>query len=662
MKPRLLFLAPLALVAVMGLAAFATPQVALQLAEARIDTALSKIRKQSTSVADRGLVSFDLFSRTVTVRDLVIDAPGDGSKVRIGSLTIVRPVEEGERLTAERVVFEGLQVFSAGDLTIVPRIEIRAYDGPAQGLVSTPGVGRLARSQADVIGQVSLAGASIPLIEMTLERAKVRRRIADVSIGRVSKGVIEEGSVGSTSVTALGLAEDASPEASAFEAETGLIEYRRISLPVIWRFYASDGIGSREPVVEHVSASGVRGSFALRPSGRLNLTADRLEAEGLEIRPLSFDPRAHETLARKQRRGEPLTPAEMRQQLLFAIDAARAFAFGRVAAVNVVAEAQLPERSVVSGRLALGEIGPYADARLSNAKIGGFALGDPEGSRLGAARLDLTGFDASELATYLERVGNDEILLTTTPMPVDLVRIAPRVESVSLAGARAAGLLGEIKIGGARIDIDAPHNDVPRRVAVKLNEVDAAPALGGRIEELLQVAGLERLVGSAAFSMSFDATTGIVTLDQLASRVEKLGAISATGSLDDVDPSVAVATGAEFVDKLSAITLQPFKFSFRNEGGFEALLRQAASREGSPAELYREEVAQRTAPFLTELLGPPAGPSAQALSDFIRDPRTLDVEVAPKTPDLPLIDFLQSLKLGPDGIAQTIDVTILNRR
>ncbi|GLK67423.1 hypothetical protein [Hansschlegelia plantiphila] len=660
MKRKLAIVA-VCVTALVGAVALACPIIARYVAEAEVDDALRLIRRQSTAVANRGDVSVDIAKRSVTIRDLSIEPPGDGSKVRIAALTFRRPWKSNERLSADEVVLEGVTVTSPLAITTAPRIAIRSYSGPARGLVATPGIGAIARSQADVIGQVSSAGADIPSIEIADQKTGVRRTLDRVSIGRVDGGLVSRVTVSRATIDAPDL-RPAPKQARELELTAGELVAERLSLPILWRFFAGDGAGDREPLAEMVSASRASVTFGLRPSGSMTIRSDLLYAKALQLRALAFPFTVIDDVVAKLRRGEAPTPADVRRQASIVVDAASAFSFGAIGAKETQAQALLPDGRRVSAALKSFEIGPYVDARLANITAQGLTYDDGAGVSAAIERFDLVKLDATRLAAYGARVGRDEIMLTTRPTAEDVILTAPRIERIALTRAGFRSSLGELNVAGASVDIDAPLDAVPQRLAMKFDALDVAPSSGSWFAEALRSAAVERLRGAATLTLALNPTNNKLELDALEARLEGIGAITAKGSLAKVDPTIAISKGADFVDKLSAIVIQSFKFTARNDGGFETLLRRAAEQSGAEAEQFREATAVQADAQLLRLFGPPAAQSGEALADFIREPRSIVVSIDPKSPDVTLIDFIRSLALGPAGIAQTIDVTVLNKR
>ncbi|HVI29125.1 hypothetical protein [Hansschlegelia sp.] len=656
---RKLVVTALAALLLAAVAALAAPWVIRALVESRVDATLENIRVRSTSMVNRGEVTVELANRIVVIHGLTIVPPGAGSKVRIGSLRLVEPWPSEGRLTARRIVLENIAVTSAADRTTIPRIELRGYSGPEEGLVTTPGTGYRARSQADVIAQVSVDAINIPSIETVAERTGIRRSFRNISVTRLMNGVIDIASIEGVSIRA---PKSGRSETSAFELTASAASLDGLDLPTLWRFYAGDGVGDRQPLVSEFSAS----RLALRAggvgSGEITAKADAASVTGVELRPLTFTLSEIDDIVAKLKDDEALTPADVRRKLLMMVEAVRAVSFEAIHLSGLGVEVGAAKDRRLTTTMRAVAIGPYADARLEQASVDGLAYSEPGGRSLQIAQTRMRGLDASRLTAYAERIGRDEILLAMQPTAEDVVRTAPRIGGLELHEARFSGAIGDVAVANAQLDVNAPLDAVPQHVGLALDGVDIAPREGSSLAATLRTVALERARGSARLAVTLDPATRELSLNSLEAKIEDLGSIRASGGLAKVDPRLAISTGSEFIDKLSEIVLEPFRIAASNDGLFETALRRAAQAADEPHDAFRDALATRAGDEIATLFGPPARQSAEAVSAFIRQPRSIEITINPKTPDTRLIDFLQSLPLGPAGIAQTIDVTILNRR
>ena len=659
MSRRLVVTALAALILAAG-AVLAAPLVIHAVVESRVDVTLENIRVRNTSVVNRGEVTVDLSDRIVAIHGLTIVPPGAGSKVRIGSLRLVEPWPSEGRLTAREIVLEDIAVVSAADHTTIPRIELRGYSGPEEGLVTTPGTGYRARSQADVIAQVSVDAINIPSIETVAERTGIRRSFRNISVTRLMNGVIDIASIEGVSIRA---PKPGRSETSAFELTASAASLDGLDLPTLWRFYAGDGVGDRQPLVSEFSAS----RLALRAggvgSGEITARADAASVTGVELRPLTFTLSEIDDIVAKLKDDEALTPADVRRKLLMMVEAVRAVSFEAVHLSGLSVEVgAAKDRRLTTMTMRAVAVGPYAEARLEQASVEGLAFSEPGGRALQIAQAGMHGLDASRLAAYTERVGRDEILLAMQPTAEDVVRTAPRIGGLNLREARFSGAIGDVAVANAQLDVNAPLDAVPQHVGLALDGVDIAPREGSSMAATLRTVALERARGSARLAVTLNPATRELSLNSLEAKIEDLGSIRASGGLAKVDPRLAISAGSEFIDKLSEIVLEPFRITARDDGLFETALQRAAQAADEPHDAFRDALAIRAGDEIATLFGPPARQSAEAVSEFIRQPRSIEITINPKTPDTRLIDFLQSLPLGPAGIAQTIDVTILNRR
>lgn len=659
---RALAITSLVLVALVGGTVLAGPRLAQLYAEAQVDKALARIRVQTTSVANRGEVAVDLGARAVTVQDLSVESARREQRVTIRALTIVGPRTSGDLLTAERVVFDDVAVRSAGETITVPRVEIQNYSGPERGLTATPGVGRNARSQADIIALISLERAVAPSVTFSGDASGLKRTLRNVSVNRVVRGAVESATIDGVAFDVPYLPAEQSPQTSSLAISAGPIVYEGVNLPTLWRFYASDGSGDRQPFLKSAVVANATAVATLRPGGVLRASWRRLKIEDVELRPLAFPVTAFDVVVSKLREGHPTTPAEIREQLLHAADALRAVSFDRVRLEGASAEIARDGERLREFQIAAAEVGPYADGRLDTVKAERFSLRRDDGLRFALEKADLRGVDLAGLMRYADKVGRDEILMSVEPTAADLVRYAPRLTSAEATGLDAAGEDGEIRARTVKVEVNAPLDAVPQRIAFDLDDLDARPAQATKAARALAAMRLPDLRGGLSFALTLDPNAKTLALSNFDYRFANLGTVKANGELASVDPLLAVAPGAAFVDKFSAIELGTFKVLMTDDGAVETMIRRAADQAQTPVELYREEIARDAQETISRVFGPPAENSAEAVARFIREPRTLEVTVNPRTTAAQLLELIRAADLGPAGIAQVIDVAALYKR
>lgn len=659
---RRTFVIPVAavvLLAVVG--ALLTPSLARRYAQWQVDTAFARIREDSTSVVTRGPVTVDIWTWTATVVDVVVVSPG-GSTTSIGAIIVDHPANDGERLTARHITLTDVTVVDGDAVSQAPRIDIANYAGPAKGVVSTPGLQRDPRTQASIFSEISFDGATMPTIEITSTVSGVHRTITDFTVDRVVLGIADSARARAVKIAAPDPRPGRTDDERAFELRVADLSFERLAIPAVWRFYAGDPVDDREPVIGRIEAKRFALSTGFAGGVHVALSADRMVGENLKLRPLAFPIGDIDEALTRARSDDPPGPAEIRAQLRMSVDIARAVSIDGLVFETLKGEEGGPGRETNRWSAGSLQIGAYADATLSRVAVkdGAIDAGGRFSGTLGGAEADR--LDAASFMEHLGMLGRDEILLTAKPTTEDVIRISPRLTKLGVSHLSLKTPQGSLSLEGGRADADAPRAMVPQKLSLTLAGIDLSAPPGAWLGGLLKIAAVDHLKGAATSTLSLDPNTGVLSLDALDYRFEGLGAIRARGGLAHVDPALAFLTGARFLDKLSLVTLMPFRVSAVNEGLVETVLKRAAEQAGDPVEAFRERTALDVEAQVTRLFGPPAAESAITLADFVRKPEAIEIRVAPRTPGMTLIDFLQSLSLGPVGIAQTIDVQILPKR
>lgn len=640
----------------------AAPWIAERYAASKVDDALEQIRTRATAVAHRGSVSVDIWTRTVVVRDVSLDMPGEnGSKARIARVTIERPSTSNGRVAAARVRIDNVAVRTGDETTTIPAIEVTGYDGPAEGLAGAAPSGKAVRTQADVMETVSFAGAAVPSIEVHNERLGAFRRATGVVFGRMSDGVVSRASVSGADLNVAERAARDGTSRGGFSLSTGAVEAFDLSLPAALRFQASDGAGERERLF--ASALITRLNVAT-PTDRLGLvtaSAKTLQIDDLRLRALAFTPEALAEMNVRRLSDDPPTPADLRQRLMLLTDLVRAFAVAKVTASDLSWSVAPADGRWRSGAAALIEISSVADGRAASA-LARNASSESDLGRAMVEKAEVQRVDASGLLAYAERLGRDQGLLTTTPPPDEVVKLFPRVGRAEIAGARVTAIDGAFySVGSIRTGQRSEAEALPNKAGLVIESLNVPVPKEGLVAPYLAEAGLERLNVDLRLIASLDATTKTLTLDALDYASPGIADARLTGSLTNVDPTLAVATGGEFIQKLSEVTLQPFELHVLDRGGVEAALSTAAQAAKRPKDVFADALSDDLKVRLTDALGPSAEPSATALALFLRDGGALDVTISPRAPDTRLLDLLSVIKLGPKGWAQALDLTVVAR-
>ncbi|WP_020178492.1 hypothetical protein [Methylopila sp. M107] len=651
-----------AAVAFAALLAFLVPLAVQRYAAFKVDAALSRIGYQTTSMVQRGAVSVDVWSWTVNVGNIEIVGAGGATRTSIGRMSIASPGDAAGRMTADRMILDDVKVKAPGEIISIPRAEIRFYSGPESGLTATPGLGRNVESQADLFENVSIGRIVAPIVVFVGDKSGLRRTVRNLVVNDMRDGVISSATADAITLDAPYLPPSGDGAPSSLLISTGEVRYDGLSLPTLWRFRDGDPGGDRKQLLKSVTIADIALSLTLRPGGRFSASIKKLDAVGIQLRPLGFAISSFDPVATGMRFNDGATPQEVREQMAFALSLLRSASFERISMTDAQAQLTSASDPLKNVGVGLAEIGPYADARLETVRLEKLSQSNAEGFKLALGGGRAYGFDASGALQYADRVARDEVLLTTRPSPAEMLKIIPRIKALDAQDFDVSSADGALRVDRARIEINAPLDAVPQNVMFRLDGLDASPPPDSEAQRWIERMELEGLKGSAKFSLTLNPADNVLSLDWMDYGFEGLGKVSASGKLERVDPVLAVSTGADFVDKFSAIRLAPFKLTLTDDGATGVLLRRAAAKAGEQVDAYREDIATEAQAAFPRLLGPPAEQSGQAAAEFIRDPRQAEVTLAPRRMDQTLLDLIRAAQLGPVGLAQVVDLTVLYKR
>ncbi len=184
----------------------------------------------------------------------------------------------------------------------------------------------------------------------------------------------------------------------------------------------------------------------------------------------------------------------------------------------------------------------------------------------------------------------------------------------------------------------------------------AAPEVGGMMQGL----GYTDLVLSVSLDAGFDATADTLALRSFALDVTDVGKLTISGAFSHVKVHNIVGTGADGkpVPKVSP-DLDAMTVRFDNAGIIQRALDMQAQILGSS----REDVAAQWPMLLMFLIGDAGGMDFQqkvqtALVDFLKDPKSLTVKLAPAAP-VPFDEMLKTLDADQSKLPELLGVDIV---
>lgn len=304
-----------------------------------------------------------------------------------------------------------------------------------------------------------------------------------------------------------------------------------------------------------------------------------------------------------------------------------------------------------------------------------------------ADRITLTGpgLDANGRRTFASIVYNGFVM--ASPESRTTVRLA-RTEGVTLL---TAAQIPPVKSPGTTISlfnrlsaedtVVSPDNGVPITIrdlrventaftdtfptAVKMSATGIqvpTEALDDEGRQRLKSIGYDSLTFGVEASSNWDAATGTLTLPSVALSGASMGRLDFSAVLGGVTAdNVRAAQSGDpqtVMGMLQNMTIQSAKLRFDNQSIVERLIDYSAKDQGVSRDVL---VGQMTAalPMLLQPLQNAAFSDevSKAIGDFLRQPRSLTVRIAPQNPT-PLFQIIGLAAMAPQTIPQALQISI----
>ncbi|MBS7545957.1 hypothetical protein [Ancylobacter oerskovii] len=616
--------------------------------------------------ARHGAVAFDLFDRRLEVKDLSVEAPGQG-KVRIAALT-ARGLDQpaADRVAASEVEIRELE--AEGPLPLSPGVEgrftaplisVADFVGPTQvaAAANQPWPLALAVVEATRIGRIDIpaststtaSGQGETRIETdatygptTLERldaGKIARLSVESTVLQIggSPAVAAKGEMGPLVAEAVDLVPalvlldpERRPRETAFRTLYGAVRAEN------YRFTADNG------TAQHWAKMEIR-DIALQPSG---VPAEQLIETGTRLRLLAAE-------------GKEPEPHEVAALLTGLAGTYEALRFG--GGVFEGLESKEPDGSTLGVKaIRLG--------RLENGRLDLLAMEDmsgtmPDGGTLALQRLALGGLRPG---TAL-RVGAQAVISQDVASdPASLVALIATLASLDISGAQVTlpGTKEPTRLDTLSLSWDAAEGAVPSRLAFKLR--GSGPTAGlpeGSPLALLVPDDVSRASLSLDLAARWNPGDKTVLVDPVYAEMSDSFALHGKARLGHVEaaafsPDAATALGAAMVANVDMVQL-----TLTDSGLYDRKLAEAAREQGVSPQMLR----QLFAGFAEMLLGPVAGdrpdldPAVQALVGFLQKPMgTLSLRLTPRTPPLPLLTAVEALRDDPTSLIDRVNIQVVN--
>lgn len=662
----------LAAIVVIGMGGYAGVQYwAEQKAYAVIDDALAQVRATGAK-ASIGSRAVALKERSLTLNDLAVSSADGTVSVAVGQLAAwgVGTPQSG-RITADSLVLDNVSITrtdgpnGARVVETLPRVTIDAYAGP---LVVTPTAGDAAdmvNGTAVVLALRQLAAVDAaridvphavtrttpakgsPLGSQTRELTLDGIAVSDVRSGKIARLAVarlaSEGLPAQGGASPAADAGKATPPAGAGATDaTAAQSDDGSSLP---RLQAS-AIVARDidltPLLKttddnlHVVLGALEtGPFTVEQADDVRNEGASLALTGVALRPAAITaPR----LAALKALSADEAPANPEPLLADAIALLKGVAFARFQIQDL--KTIEPVGGGAAKLLVLDKLdgGVLAEMRFEG------VTGDSDGRSATFGLFSVSGLDLPTLITLAHADDPTDPAIALSGFHA-LSGVTLSDIEVPLDGSDDAPL-APARIGRASLswgDFPAPKAQLPGRILFELKDVTGPiDAEDGEPFNTLAAAGLKEATFSLSLGAVYDAGSQSVSLSPAVVEVKDAFRTAFTARLDNL-PASAFANEEGLTAALPGLNMGPAQLTISDHGLAQLMLQRLAEADGQSVDAYRAQLLELLNEGIAAVApgAPEAAAVAQAIAQFIRDPKTLEITMTPKG-RVPFLAFINS--------------------
>jgi len=271
--------------------------------------------------------------------------------------------------------------------------------------------------------------------------------------------------------------------------------------------------------------------------------------------------------------------------------------------------------------------------------------GSSDGTTLKAAGLEVVNLDTTPPATPGGEGKGKMDSLTITAMEIT-EKDKPPV-TVASVGVEASDYVG-----------DYPHT---LSLSVENVVVDPATAAAGGVDTApLKALGYDKINVSIYAGGTWDQPTGVLTLDEFSVEGADMGTLTLTGTIGGVTADVMKALGQPNPppDLITKLTLSDASLTYEDASLTGRVLDMQAKQMGQEKEAFVGQITAALPMMLAALQNPPFQDKvAAAATTFLKDPKNLQVTVAPEKP-VPVAEIVGTAQTAPQTLPDALKADV----
>lgn len=622
--------------------------------------------KASGIDARRGEVKFDFFDSEFDIKDVVLEARGQGT-LKIGSfvaktLSVPRPKQVfADRIEIRDVAFDG-PLPLAPDITAsyrIPLIDVDKFQGPTEIVASGS---RPAQLVLALVEAVSADKISIPTSTGTTKTGADSTRVETSLTGGATtiewlvRGDIKKATIEPSHVKVGGT------PAVAGTGDLGRVVVEAVNLPTLLMLLDPERRRS-EQAFRNVYGSITVDGYAVSADAGFGQRWKTIVLKDVSLKPAAVP--VEELVAMGERmqaltaKGETAPPAEVGALLRQTASVYDALRIGSI----TLTEMETKQADGSKASLRALNVGKLDAGRLDDIVFEGFAGTDGTTKPFKIDRMVISGLRPGAMM----RMTADTV---ADPNSADSFAFFMRSFSV-VGGFELLGAQGAmddsselVVIDKLNMSWDAREGAIPTRLAGSLRVSGPTGAFGeGDPLAIVVPDGVSRASLAVDIGANWDPQAQTFTLAPLYVEVSDAFSVSGSLALKNVSLSAFSAQPEEALAAAMAANFGSAELTLIDFGIYEQKLRDAAKEQGMDPEAIR----QLFAGFAEMLLGsvvsdrPEFDPAVQALVAFIQKPMgKLSLRVTPRSENLPVLMLIEALQGDPMNLIGEVNIDVIS--
>jgi hypothetical protein len=623
-----------------------------QRATADVEAAFAQVRAAGNK-ATHGKVSFDLFSRTVTVADIAAETAAQPPvSVKIGSFKasgVSQP--DASRFTADTIDAENVEVVGtmaaqAGWRATyrAPKISVVGYSGPAGPLrqVDPASPTDIYRFVLEHFAAVTAASVTAPTLATTISMGGgPTSGSGDYTYSGIALRDIKDGKIAATTIDRMVFSANMDVSGKPEKISGDVAGFATSDFDAAGATVILDPAHANDDKYYRIYRQATVGAYTLTSEKGLRVRIDGMTIDDIGIRPSRLQlPALIALIQQMPAAGTTPTPAQTRDLLEKVAGIYEGLRVGNAELRGLAFD--MPEApfrlAAIRFNLENGKIGEFA--------VEGLDARSPKGP-VKVARFALKSLDIANLLRMASQFSNPG----QKPSPDQLLALL-----LLLEGTEIKGVIAPYKDTAKPVNIDTLSlnwgqfvGPIPSRARLTVKMTGPIDATDPDPFKMLVTAGKDQAAINFDLGATWTEGTRTFLLAPITAELGDVGTAAARISFSNVPREVFSINPLQAAVMAAQIEAGVMEIALRDIGGVDLVVAQYARTQNMTPDAARRAIIEniKTNGMTMSTTNPDAMAIAGAVTRFIENPRgTLTVKLTPKG-KVPAMSLLEALKTNP---------------